>query len=199
MKRFISINLNQSESRETLREQWRERGRWTIFGLIIFLMTILNVQTVWIGKGYTQLIERKKLEIAEVKNSIADLRKEGKNLSKEDIVSLAKLENDRILWAQNMKYIGEMTPDDMALTAVKFKGDKIVISGVAVVYQDRKDFDIVHDYINRLKGHKKLGMNFSNIKFNQGALKKIREQEIVEFEIEATVGNSKNTNGTEIS
>ena len=53
--------------------------------------------------------------------------------------------------------------------------------------KDRKDFDIVHDYINRLKRNKKLGENFSGIKFNQGSLKTIREQEVVEFEIEAAL------------
>ncbi len=115
------------------------------------------------------------------------MREEGKNLSKVDIMSLAELENNRILWARNMQIIGEMTPEDMAITSMKYKKDKIIIGGVAVVYEDRKDFDIVHDYINRLKRNKKLSENFSKIKFNQGSLKTIREQEVVEFEIEAAL------------
>jgi hypothetical protein len=102
-------------------------------------------------------------------------------------MSLAELENNRILWARNMQLIGEMTPEDMAITSMKYKKNKIIIGGVAVVYEDRKDFDIVHDYINRLKGNRLLNENFSKIKFNQGSLKKIREQSVVEFEIEAAL------------
>ena len=187
MIKFISINLNQSESRETIREQWKDRSRWFMFGLITILLLFVNVETWWISRGYTKLIERKESEIKDVKAEISTLRKEGKNLSKGDIMSLAELENNRILWARNMQLIGEMTPEDMAITSMKYKKDKIIIGGIAVIFEDRKDFDIVHDYINRLKRNKKLGENFSGIKFNQGSLKTIREQEVVEFEIEAAL------------
>ena len=146
-----------------------------------------NVQTWWVGHGYSKLIERKEVEISEVKEQISALREQGKNLSKDDIISLAELENNRVLWAHNMQLIGEMTPEDMALTSIKYKKNRIIIAGVAAVYEDRKDFKIVHDYINKLKRHKTLGQNFSNIKFNQGSLKRIREQEVVEFEIEASI------------
>ena len=187
MIKFISINLNQSESRETIREQWKDRSRWFMFGLITILLLFVNVETWWISRGYTKLIERKESEIKDVKAEISTLRKEGKNLSKADIKSLAELENNRILWARNMQLIGEMTPEDMAITSMKYKKDKIIIGGIAVIFEDRKDFDIVHDYINRLKRNKKLGENFSGIKFNQGTLKTIRAQEVVEFEIEAAL------------
>jgi len=187
MIKFISINLNQSESRETIREQWKNRSRWFMFGLITLLLLFVNVETWWIGRGYSKLIERKESEIRDVKIQISTLRKEGKNLSKADIMSLAELENNRILWARNMQLIGEMTPEDMAITSMKYKNDKIIIGGIAVVYEDGKNFDIIHDYINRLKRNKKLGENFSKIKFNQGSLKMIRGQEIVEFVIEAAL------------
>ena len=187
MIKFISINLNQSESRETIREQWKNRSRWFMFGLITLLLLFVNVETWWIGRGYSKLIERKESEIRDVKIQISTLRKEGKNLSKADIMSLAELENNRILWARNMQLIGEMTPEDLAITSMKYKNDKIIIGGIAVVYEDGKNFDIIHDYINRLKRNKKLGENFSKIKFNQGSLKMIRGQEIVEFVIEAAL------------
>ena len=187
MIKFISINLNQSESRETIREQWKNRSRWFMFGFITLLLLFVNVETWWIGRGYSKLIERKESEIRDVKIQISTLRKEGKNLSKADIMSLAELENNRILWARNMQLIGEMTPEDMAITSMKYKNDKIIIGGIAVVYEDGKNFDIIHDYINRLKRNKKLGENFSKIKFNQGSLKTIRNQKIVEFVIEAAL------------
>ena len=85
MNKFISINLNQSESKETMRQQWRERGRWAVFGLITFLLLFFNVQTWWIGHGYSKIIDLKEKEISEVKKDISALREQGKNLSKNDI------------------------------------------------------------------------------------------------------------------
>ncbi len=185
MKRFISINLNQFESKAIRRDQWRERSRWTLFGLITAVLLYLNITTWWIGVDYSRLIAQKMVEIEDVKEQISALRTEGKNLSKDDILSLADLEQNRILWAKNLQLIGEMTPDDMAITSMKYKKNKIIISGVAVVYYDRKDFDIIHDYINKLKRNRDLADNFSEIRFNQGLLREIRGQKFVEFEIEA--------------
>ncbi len=69
MKKFISINLNQSESRETIREQWKERSRWVVFGLISILLIFVNVETWWIGRGYSKLIDQKNTEIRESKKT----------------------------------------------------------------------------------------------------------------------------------
>ena len=187
MNKYIFINLNQSESKETRREVWREKSRWTIFGILIALLLYVNIDLWMLGRGYSYLIQRKESEISEVKQKISELRRQGKNLSKIDILSLADLEQNRILWAKNLQLIGKMMPEDMALTSIKYRRNKILIGGIAVVYEDRKDFNIVHGFIASLKRNSKLAQNFKNIKFNQGSLNTVRGQEIVEFEIEANV------------
>lgn len=187
MNKYILINLNQSESKETRREMWREKSRWTIFGILVALLLYVNIDLWMLGRGYSYLIQRKESEISEVKQKIGELRKQGKNLSKTDILSLADLEQNRILWAKNLQLIGKMMPEDMALTSIKYRRNKILIGGIAVVYEDRKDFNIVHGFIASLKRNPKLAQNFKNIKFNQGSLNTVRGQEIVEFEIEANV------------
>ena len=187
MNKYIFINLNQSESKETRREIWREKSRWTIFGILVALLLYVNIDLWMLGRGYSYLIQRKESEISEVKQKISELRRQGKNLSKIDILSLADLEQNRILWAKNLQLIGKMMPEDMALTSIKYRRNKILIGGIAVVYEDRKDFNIVHGFIASLKRNSKLAQNFKNIKFNQGSLNTVRGQEIVEFEIEANV------------
>lgn len=187
MNKYILINLNQSESKETRREMWREKSRWTIFGVLVALLLYVNIDLWMLGRGYSYLIQRKESEISEVKQKIGELRKQGKNLSKTDILSLADLERNRILWAKNLQLIGKMMPEDMALTSIKYRRNKILIGGIVIVYEDRKDFDIIHRFIATLKRNSELAQNFKNIKFNQGSLNTVRGQEIVEFEIEATV------------
>jgi len=193
LNKYVLINLNQSESKETRRDIWRERSSWGLFGLLVAIMIYVNFDVWLLGRGYSYLIQRKESEITSVKQKISELRKQGKNLSKNDILSLAELERNRVLWARNLQLIGKMMPDDMALTSIKYRNSKILIGGIAVVYEDRKDYNIIHGFINTLKKNKKLTENFKNIKFNQGSLNTVRGQEIVEFEIEATlkVSNSK--------
>ena len=188
MKKFITINLNQSETKEARIEIWRDRVRWGIFGMIILFLLGANIGVWMIGQGYRTLIEQKQSEITQVKEDINNLRKKGKNLSKDDIISLADLEGNRYLWARYLELLGEMTPEDMALTGLKYRNKKMIIEGIGVIYQDEEQkFEIVYNFINTLKQNRDFSDNFSRIKFDQGSRKKVRGQDIYEFRIESTL------------
>ena len=189
MKNFIKINLNKTDSKEVRVQRWKERGRWTIFSVIILSLFTANIIILLIGSGYSRLIAQKKNEITEVKKQIQDLQAKGKNLSKQDIMSFADLESGRTLWAKNFEMLGKMTPDDMALTGLKFnkRNKKLYIEGISVVYKDEEEYEVVHDYINRMKRNSDFSNKFPKIKFRQGSLKKVRGQEIVHFEVEAAL------------
>ena len=189
MKNFIKINLNKTDSKEVRVQRWKERGRWTIFSVIILSLFTANIIILLIGSGYSRLIAQKKSEITEVKKQIQDLQAKGKNLSKQDIMSFADLESSRTLWAKNFEMLGKMTPDDMALTGLKFnkRNKKLYIEGISVVYKDEEEYEVVHDYINRMKRNSDFSNKFPKIKFRQGSLKKVRGQEIVHFEVEAAL------------
>ena len=62
-----------------------------------------------------------KMQIQKLKSEINKLESEGKNLSKEDILSFANLEQERFLWAENLEKMGSVTPDDIAITGLRFK------------------------------------------------------------------------------
>jgi len=188
MKKFITINLNQSETKEARIEVWRNRIRWGAFGIIITLLLGSNISVLLIGNGYRDLISRKTGEIAQIKDDINKLRKKGKNLSKSDIIALADLEGNRYLWARYLEMLGEMTPEDMALTGLKYRNRKMIIEGIGVIYQDEdQKFEIVYNFINTLKQNREFSDNFSRIKFDQGSRKEVRGQDIYEFRIEASL------------
>jgi len=189
MKSFIKINLNKTDSKEVRTQRWKERGRWAIFSAIILFLFTANTAIFLIGSGYNALIEQKRNEISNVKKQIFDLQAKGKNLSKQDIMSFADLESGRTLWAKNFELLGKMTPDDMALTGLKFnkRNKKLYIEGISVVYKDEEEYEVVHDYINRMKRNSDFSKKFPKIKFRQGSLKKVRGQEIVHFEVEAAL------------
>ncbi len=185
-KQYIIINLNKAESAETRQARIKERVRWTVFGILILLLISVNGRVWFISSGYDSIIDKKQKEISRLKDEINKLQSEGKNLSKDDILSFADLEQDRFLWAHNFERLGSLTPDDIAITGLRFKRQKLIIRGIALTFEDRKDFEIIDEYVQTLRKNKELSENFSKIKYVGHSKVNVRGQEIVRFEIEAS-------------
>ena len=186
-KHYIVINLNKAESAETRLARIREQVRWGIFGVLMLLLVSVNFQVWMISNGYNDIISQKKEEIDRLKDEIDKLQSEGKNLSKGDILSFADLEQDRFLWAQILEKMGRVTPDDIAITGLRFKREKLIIRGIALTFEDRKDFEIIDEYVQTLRKNKEFSNNFNRIKYVGHNKVNIRGQDIVRFEIEAKV------------
>ena len=193
-KDYIIINLNKAESAESRLDRIRERFRWAIFSLLLVLLVGVNIQVFRISLGYNKIIDQKKLQIKNLKVEINNLESEGKNLSKDDILSFATLEQERFLWAQNLEKMGAVTPDDIAITGLRFKRGKLVIKGIALTFEDRKDFEIIDEYVQTLRKNKEFSDNFKRIKYVGHSKVSIREQQIIRFEIEASIKKSKRKN-----
>ena len=193
-KQYIVINLNKAESAETLQARVRERARWVIFGILIALLLGVNTKVWIISVGYDKIIDKKETEIARLKDEIDKLQSEGKNLSKDDILSFADLEQDRFLWARNLEKMGALTPDDIAITGLRYKRKKLIIKGIALTFEDRKDFEIIDEYVQTLRNNKEFSNNFSKIKYVGHSKVSVRGQDIVRFEIEASAKRSRKKN-----
>ena len=191
IKQYIVINLNKAESAETRMERVREQGRWVVFSVLLILMLGINFQVWMVSFGYNDIIDQKQLEIGGLKEELNKLQSEGKNLSKGDILSFADLEHNRFLWARNLEEMGRLTPDDISITGLRFKRSKLIIKGIALTFEDRKDFEIIDEYVQTLRKNKKFSNNFNRIKFNGHSKVNIRGQEIVRFEIEAAIKTTK--------
>lgn len=186
-KQYFIINLNKAESAETLIERGKERVRWVVFSLLIALLLGVNIRVLTISIGYNGIIDQKEKEISRLKGEIDQLKSEGKNLSKYDILSFADLEQDRFLWAQNLEKMGSLTPGDISITGLRFKRNKLIIKGIALTFEDRKDFEIIDEYVQTLRNNKDFSNDFSRIKYVGHNKVSIRGQEIIRFEIEASV------------
>ncbi len=186
-KHYIVINLNKVESAETRLARIREQVRWGILGVMMLLLLSVNFQVCMLSNGYNDIISQKKEEIERLKDEIDKLQSEGKNLSKGDILSFADLEQDRFLWAQILEKMGRVTPDDIAITGLRFKREKLIIRGIALTFEDRKDFEIIDEYVQTLRKNKEFSNNFNRIKYVGHNKVNVRGQDIVRFEIEAKV------------
>jgi hypothetical protein len=189
MKKLILINLNQKETSESLALRNKERVRWFIFGFLLTLLVGANSVIWYIGLNYNKLINQKTNEISQIKKEISLLREKGKNLSKQDIMTLATLENNRFLWAENLEYLGELTPEDISLTELKFKKNKLNIKGIATTYSGQKDFEQVERFIRLLKSNNEFSKHFTRMRLMNHELINVRGQDIVSFELEAPLAS----------
>ena len=185
-KNYIIINLNKAESAETRQARLKERFRWGTFFILVAMLVGVNGMVWSISLGYDDIIRKKETEISRLKDKIDKLQSEGKNLSKEDILSFADLEQERFLWAQNLEKMGSLTPNDIAITGLRYKRQKLVIKGIALTFEDRKDFEIIDEYVQTLRNNNEFSKNFSKIKYVGHSKVNVRGQEIVRFEIEAS-------------
>ena len=189
-KSFIIINLNKSESAETKLARSKEQLRWVIFSFLIILLLGVNGRVWMISAGYNGIINKKEKEISRLKSEINQLQSQGKNLSKDDILSFADLEQNRFLWAKNLEKMGTLTPDDIAITGLRYKREKLTIRGIALTFEDRKDFEIIDEYVQTLRNNKDFSLNFSKIKYVGHSKVTVRGQDIIRFEVEARSKNS---------
>ena len=100
-------------------------------------------------------------------------------------MTLANLENNRFLWSENLEKLGKMTPEDMSLTELKYKKNKLFINGIATTYRGQKDFDQVERFINVLKSNDEFSSHFTRLRLMHHSLINVRGQDIVAFELEA--------------
>ena len=189
-KSFIVINLNKSESAETKLARSKEQLRWFIFSFLIILLLGVNGRVWMISAGYNGILNKKEKEISRLKSEINQLQSQGKNLSKDDILSFADLEQNRFLWAKNLEKMGTLTPDDIAITGLRYKREKLTIRGIALTFEDRKDFEIIDEYVQTLRNNKDFSLNFSKIKYVGHSKVTVRGQDIIRFEVEARSKNS---------
>jgi len=185
-KNYIIINLNKAESAETRQARIKERFRWSVFIFLVSALVGVNAVVWFVSMGYNDIIYKKETEISRLKDEIDKLQSQGKNLSKEDILSFADLEQGRFLWAQNLEKMGALTPNDITITGLRFKRQKLVIKGIALTFEDRKDFEIIDEYVQTLRNNNEFSKNFSKIKYVGHSKVSVRGQEIVRFEIEAS-------------
>ncbi|NQV50061.1 MAG: hypothetical protein HQ507_06170 [Candidatus Marinimicrobia bacterium] len=186
----IKINLNHASSKAARVEIRRNQLRWTYFSLVLLFLALNGVWLVHENTQYNQIIASKKAQMNQIKTQIDELKQEGMDLSKSDIIELSKLESSRILWAEKMKALGLLIPHDMAVTHLNFKNNTLIIEGISRIYHDEREFDIIEEFIERLKESVIFAKDFEDIKFSKYSRMTLMAQDVVNFEIRGELKDS---------
>ena len=186
----IKINLNHASSKAARVEIRRNQLRWTYFSLVLLFLALNGVWLVHENTQYNQIIASKKAQMNQIKTQIDELKQEGMDLSKSDIIELSKLEGSRVLWAEKMKALGLLIPHDMAVTHLNFKNNTLIIEGISRIYHDEREFDIIEEFIERLKESVIFAKDFEDIKFSKYSRMTLMAQDVVNFEIRGQLKDS---------
>jgi len=184
--KLIVINLNQSLSAFELEQKKKDILRWITFICIVTLFIGNLAWFIQINYKINALIYKRKSTISQLIENTQSLKQSGQiNLSKKDIENLYSVEKNRIRWADKLKELAYVTPDDMAITGIKFRNQKITINAISLINESEKEFSIVENLINTLQNNDIIAKDFSSIKFKSAQRKITRGQEILMFVIEA--------------
>jgi len=187
MINVIKINLNQASSKAARLEKRREQSRWAAFGFVILILVGGFVMLLIENNRFAKIIEEKENQIATIQSTINELQQEGRNLAKDDIMAMSELSGRRTIWAEKLNALGRLLPHDMAITHLTFKDKYLTIEGVSRIYPDEREFDILEEFIARLENDPIFAADFSEIKFASYSRMTILNQDVVNFEVRATL------------
>jgi|FLOH01.1.fsa_nt_gi Tfp pilus assembly protein PilN len=179
----IKINLNQAAGKAARLETIRERGRWAVFAVTSLVLIITLLFMYQEDQKMADLVAQKESQIEKMTSDLDKLKASGKDLSRDDIFALAKLESERVLWAEKLENIGRLMPHDMALTNVVFKDNYLIMTGISRIYNDEREFDVINEFIARLENDAQFMKDFDKIIFNQSMQMTVLEQDLISFEI----------------
>jgi|FLOH01.1.fsa_nt_gi Tfp pilus assembly protein PilN len=187
MINVIKINLNQASSKAARLERRREQGRWATFSSIVLILVASLTYLIFENTLYAGIMAEKEAQMDSIKMQINELKQEGKNLAKSDILAMSELAGRRTLWAEKLNALGRLLPHDMAITHLTFKDRYLTMAGVSRIYPDEREFDILEEFIDRLENDQVFAADFSDIKFSSYSRMTILNQDVVNFEVRATL------------
>ncbi len=179
----FTINLNKGEDIAEREQRWRKRREiitLTVLSLVTIIVCAINYQQY---KSMNGLLESKQSTIREIDRQLDSLKKTGKNISKEDVLALAKLEKERVLWTKKFLAMGELLPEDVALTHIEFKNSSLVLRFIAKIKKDEREFDQVKGLIDKLRNSSLFFRDFQEMKLKEQHQATIEEQAFLSFTV----------------
>lgn len=179
----FTINLNKGEDIAEREARWRKRREiitLSILVIFVIVLALINVQQYQLVEG---IIAEKQATIDDIDRRLDSLEKTGKNISKQDVLALAKLEKERVLWTKKFLSLGELLPDEMALTFLEYKNQLLLIRLIGTIKKDEKEFDRVKDIIDKLRASPLFFRDFSEMRLKEQHQTTVDEITILSFSI----------------
>jgi Tfp pilus assembly protein PilN len=184
---YFRINLNKASNRLDLYQQKRRKKELLGVGAFVVMILLVSAVGLYFGHQSESRIEAKRDTIAKLDRQMAELESSEEYISQEDVFALAELVDSRLLWTEKLAHLGEVLPDDIALTEVSFDQERLTVRGISKLRPRQSDLDLVVSILDRIKADPVLSEGFGTAKFQLSNRIRYEEQEILDFEIACNV------------
>lgn len=180
---FFKLNMNKYGEQRI--EQMRE-SRTFRNAAIAFVVGFIIVLVAWfyINHAAGRKLDARKSYLAETNAELQSYQVSGDYLSSNDLNRLARTFTDRIFWAKKMVALGEEIDDKLAVRSFSYANGILTINGITEVDAKVKEFDLINEFIHRLKSNPEISNDFPQIKSGPVVKQIIKDTAIFEFVIE---------------
>ena len=179
----FTINLNKGEDLAEREARWRKRREIITLSVLVIFVLVLSLLNIQHYQTVESIISDKQSTIREIDRQLDSLKKTGKNISKQDVLALAKLEKERVLWTKKLLAIGETLPMEMAVTYIEFKNQLLLLRFISMINKDEKEFDRVKEIIDKLRASPLFFRDFSEMRLKEQHQTDIEDQTILSFSV----------------
>jgi len=181
----FSINLNKfGELRR--KEEKEKTGFRNLLIVFAFFTVLFFVFALILNGNLNQKVKNREQLLSDIKNEIESYQVSGEFLSSKDLQRIDKVSTERIFWAMKLVALSEQTTNKIAITHFSFKNDKLSLYGITKVDKKQKEFDLIHDFVEKLKQNEQISSDFPEIKIVHSRKDVEKDVEIMRFEIECT-------------
>lgn len=180
---YFKINLNKFGEQRLEKEREKRIFRNTVIVFLICFVVILAAWFYIIGTT-TKKVDARKQYLSEIQDELQRYRTSGDYLSSNDLDRLAETFNNRIFWARKMVALGEVIDDKLAVRKFNYANGVLTLNGITEVDKDVKEFDLINDFIQRLKSNPEIANDFPEIKSGQVIKQNVKDTAIFDFVIE---------------
>lgn len=184
MVRLFTINLNKGEGEIVLRQRKQERRSFLLLFLMGLVFAVLGGITWAQNEAIDDVISSRRDKLDRIKFQLDSLKREGTNVSKDDVMALANLETERFLWARRLEVLAEVLPPGMSVTGLELANNRLFLHCIAQVDSSEKEFDIISSFVDLLKTTPDFRQGMYEIKFDKSLRKVVEDQDALMFSVE---------------
>ncbi|MBK6765908.1 MAG: hypothetical protein IPG71_06135 [bacterium] len=184
MVKLFTINLNKGEGELVLRQRRQERRSFLLLFLMGLVFAVLGGITWAQNEAINDVIKSREQKLARIQFELDSLKREGTNVSKDDVMALATLEQERFLWARRLEVLAEVLPPGMSVTGLELQNNRFFMHCVAQVDSTEKEFDIISHFVDLLKTTPDFRQGMFEIKFDKSLRKAVEGQDALMFSVE---------------
>ncbi|MBU0519176.1 PilN domain-containing protein [bacterium] len=193
MVKVFKINLNKYEGLAEREARWKKRREILVISGFLVVLGLMSLYAFRNHQALGDIIDAKEERIADIETRLTELASSGKNIAKNDVLTLARMEKDRFLWATKLKALGDILPDEVALTMLDYNYRELRIKAISKILADEKEFDKVSQFMDMLKTTPFFYREFSNIRFSESHRIRIEDQDILSLIITCQIEKSPST------